>query len=66
MMKARSAGPSERLEEAGLFHPGKRKAQGAGALAPAPDAGQLFPVSPEAQKDFYSRRELGGIGEGTG
>lgn len=33
LMKARSPGPSERLEEAGLFRPGKRKAQGAGALA---------------------------------
>lgn len=30
MMKARSTGPSERLEEAGLFRPGERKAQGQG------------------------------------
>lgn len=30
MMKARSTGPRERLEEAGLFRPGERKAQGQG------------------------------------
>lgn len=63
-------GTLRKVRGSGIIPPGGAEGPGAGALANGePDADQLFPVSLEAQqaqKDFYSRRELGGTGGGTG
>lgn len=63
-------GTQRKVRGSGIIPPGGAEGPGAGALANGePDADQLFPVSLEAQqaqKDVYSRRELGGTGGGTG